>query len=341
MGDWLETGQAFGGDVQGVLKAIRARGFEPAIWVAPFIAEEGSHLFHAASRLVHARAATASRCRPNEVTFGGWRRGPWYALDGTHPDGAAAFRDAVPHDAAASGASPTSSSTRTSGAPCTAAACTIRSATRVEAYRRGMQAVLRGAGDSFILGCNHPDLAVVRADPRLAQLGRHQAELGTHQACGAAESEPQLAERPPLVERSRRGRADRRADRRRVPVPRDRRSTRAAGWCCRATISRRSRRHAWRCCGSCCRATGVAARFEDDSLRVGVIPGSDRSTRSTWRVAVFNWDDTPQRVDVPLPGPARITDLWSGADLGRHDGRYTIDDMPPHSARLLECRRVP
>ena len=29
-------------------------------------------------------------------------------------------------------------------------------ATRVEAYRRGMTAVLKGAGDSFILGCNHP-----------------------------------------------------------------------------------------------------------------------------------------------------------------------------------------
>src|SRR5262249_25025146 len=45
MGDWLETGQAFGGDVQGVLQAIRKQGFEPAIWVAPFIAEAGSHLF--------------------------------------------------------------------------------------------------------------------------------------------------------------------------------------------------------------------------------------------------------------------------------------------------------
>ena len=29
-------------------------------------------------------------------------------------------------------------------------------ATRVEAYRRGMEAVVRGAGDSFLLGCNHP-----------------------------------------------------------------------------------------------------------------------------------------------------------------------------------------
>ena len=39
MGDWLETGKAFGGDVQGVLQAIRKQGFEPAIWVGPFIAE--------------------------------------------------------------------------------------------------------------------------------------------------------------------------------------------------------------------------------------------------------------------------------------------------------------
>jgi alpha-galactosidase len=42
MGDWLDTGAAFGGDVQGVLKQIRERGFEPAIWVAPFVAEEKS-----------------------------------------------------------------------------------------------------------------------------------------------------------------------------------------------------------------------------------------------------------------------------------------------------------
>jgi alpha-galactosidase len=45
MGDWLETGAAFGGNVQGVLKQIRERGFEPAIWVAPFVAEEKSQVF--------------------------------------------------------------------------------------------------------------------------------------------------------------------------------------------------------------------------------------------------------------------------------------------------------
>ena len=33
-----------------------------------------------------AKASLANRCPSNEVTFGGWRRGPWYALDGTHPE---------------------------------------------------------------------------------------------------------------------------------------------------------------------------------------------------------------------------------------------------------------
>ena len=154
MGDWLETGPAFGGSVQAVLKDIRARGFEPAIWVAPFIAEEGSNLFKAHPEWF-VRNADGKPLRSDTVTFGGWRRGPWYAVDGTHPDAQrhleqvfrtmrqewgctyfkldANFWGAIPggrfHDAGA---------------------------TRIEAYRRGMQAVLRGSGDAFVLGCNHP-----------------------------------------------------------------------------------------------------------------------------------------------------------------------------------------
>jgi alpha-galactosidase len=87
MGDWLETGAAFGGDVQGVLGQIRERGFAPAIWVAPFVAEENSRLFR------------------------------------EHPDWS------IKDDP---------------------------KATRIEAYRRGMQAILKGSQDGFILGCNHP-----------------------------------------------------------------------------------------------------------------------------------------------------------------------------------------
>src|SRR5689334_9376682 len=85
MGDWLETGAAFGGDVQGVLKAIRRRGFEPAIWVAPFVAEEKSHVFQQHPEWF-VTGEDRKPLRSDLVTFGGWRRGPWYVLDGTHPE---------------------------------------------------------------------------------------------------------------------------------------------------------------------------------------------------------------------------------------------------------------
>jgi alpha-galactosidase len=76
-------GQGFGGDVVSVLKEIRKRGFEPAIWVAPFIAEESSHLFRQ-----HPDWFTkdADGKPLGAKTFAGWRHAPWYALDGTHPE---------------------------------------------------------------------------------------------------------------------------------------------------------------------------------------------------------------------------------------------------------------
>lgn len=83
MGDWLETGAAFGGGVQDVLKKIRARGFEPAIWVAPFIAEEKSHLFQQHPDWF-VKDADGTPLRSDKVSFGGWRRGPWYVLDGNN-----------------------------------------------------------------------------------------------------------------------------------------------------------------------------------------------------------------------------------------------------------------
>ena len=85
MGDWLETGKAFGGDVQGVLQAIRKQGFEPAIWVAPFIAEAGSHVFQQHPDWFM-KGDDGKPLPADKVTFQGWRRGPWYALDGTNPE---------------------------------------------------------------------------------------------------------------------------------------------------------------------------------------------------------------------------------------------------------------
>jgi alpha-galactosidase len=90
------------------------------------------------------------------VMFGGWRLGPWYVLDGTHPGVQAhlesLFRtlheewrvDYFKLDAIFWGMMH-------------GGRLHDPKATRVEAYRRGMQAIRRGAGEgSYILGCNHP-----------------------------------------------------------------------------------------------------------------------------------------------------------------------------------------
>ena len=78
--------------------------------------------------------------------------------------------------------------------------------------------------------------------------------------------------------------------------------------------------------------TGQAARFADDSLRVGTIKLPDKEI-----VCLFNWDDAPRKISFGLSGTRRVTDFWSGENLGRHSAEFTIDQMPAHSARLLVC----
>src|SRR5260370_1386497 len=154
MGDWLDTGKAFGGDVVPVLKEIRKRGFEPAIWVAPFVAEENSQVFQQHPEWF-IRGEDGKPLKSSEVTFGGWRHAPWYALDGTHPEVQQHFQKVF--------------STMRQEWGCTYFKLDANfwgamhggrfhdpKTSRIQAYRHGMEAIRRGAGDSFILACNHP-----------------------------------------------------------------------------------------------------------------------------------------------------------------------------------------
>ena len=154
MGDWLETGNAFGGEVQTVLRQIRDRGFEPAIWVAPFIAEEGSTLFKQHPDWF-VKDDEGKPLRADRVTFGGWRRGPWYALDGTHPEAQAHLERVFRTMRDEWGCTYFKLDANFWGAIHGGRFHDPR-ASRVEAYRRGMAAVLQGTRDAFVLGCNHP-----------------------------------------------------------------------------------------------------------------------------------------------------------------------------------------
>ena len=154
MGDWLETGKAFGGDVRGVIAEIRKRGLKPALWVAPFIASGESRLFREHPEWF-VKGDDGKPLRSDKVGFGGWRQGPWYCLDGSNPKarehltalfktlhedwGVEYFKLDANYWGAIHGGKHSDPK-----------------ATRVAAYRAGMQAILEGAGGAFILGCNHP-----------------------------------------------------------------------------------------------------------------------------------------------------------------------------------------
>jgi alpha-galactosidase len=329
MGDWLETGPGFGGGVRDVLRQVRAKGFEPAIWVAPFIAEKDSHLFRQHPEWF-IQDEEGKPLPADRVTFRGWRRGPWYALDGTHPEvqkhlenlfrtlrrdwGCTYFKlDAnfwgsmhggKFHDPAA---------------------------TRVEAYRRGMRAILRGAGDGFVLGCNHPiwpSFGLVHGSRSSGDIKRTWAKFA-----GTA--------RQNLSRNWQNGRLwwnDPDCVLLTGDLPDDEYRFHATavyatgGMLLSGDDLTKISPPRLAMLRKLLPPTGTAAEFEDDSLRVGRV-----RLRGRTAVCLLNWDERPRGVSFKLPGPCRVTDFWTGKDLGRLDGTFQLPEMPKHSARLLVC----
>lgn len=154
MGDWLETGTAFGGEIQEILKTIKQNKFEPAIWVAPFVAGEKSHLFQKHPDWF-VKDENGKPLRSDKVGFGGWRLGPWYCLDGTHPEAQKFLEELFRTMREEWGCTYFKLDANYWGA-IHGGKFYDPKATRVEAYRRGMQAILRGTKNAFVLGCNHP-----------------------------------------------------------------------------------------------------------------------------------------------------------------------------------------
>ncbi|MFM7320254.1 MAG: glycoside hydrolase family 36 protein [Armatimonadota bacterium] len=331
MGDWLEVGKAFGGDVRAVLDRIRTSGFEPAIWVAPFIADAGSRLFREHPEWF-VRGADGKPMPSDRVGFGGWRMGPWYCLDGTHPGARRHLEDVFRTMRREWGCTYFKLDANYWGA-IHGGFRHDAAATRVEAYRRGMEAVRRGAGnDAILLGCNHPlwpsigtidasrssndisrDWATFKGTARenllrgwqngklwwndpdcLLLTGDLPETAFTYHATALYATGGMVLSGDALPAIS----ADRLRTLRALLPP-----------------------------------TGVAARFADPSLTVGEI-----RLRGRTRYAVFNHGDAPEGRTVRVSGRKRLRDIWSGEDLGVHEGALRLPPLPPRSARLIEGR---
>ncbi len=76
--------------------------------------------------------------------------------------------------------------------------------------------------------------------------------------------------------------------------------------------------------------SGKAAKFDDDSLRVGRI-----DVRGRRMICAFNWGEQPQSLTVRFGSKGAVTDYWSGAAVDTKGGALVLKDMPGRSARLF------
>ncbi len=328
MGDWLETGQAFGGDVRAVLRQIKERGFEPAIWVAPFIAEPGSKVFQEHPDWFMS-GADGQPLPSYRVTFGGWRRAPWYALDGTNPAVQrhleAVFRTMREEwgvryfklDANFWGVLPQGR-------------LSDPRATRIEAYRRGMESIRRGAGDAFLLGCNHPlwpSLGLIHGSrssgdiggnwPRVRRVARENLRRGWQNGrlwwndpdvalLRSDLSENELHFHAASIYASG-GMLLSGDDLPRLPPE-------------RLAILRKLSP-----------PTGKAAVF-DPALQEGRLWLGD-----TELLFLFNWGETVESLSVDTKGASSASDFWTGAPVGIYGGHLLLE-LQPHAARVFALR---
>jgi alpha-galactosidase len=331
MGDWLETGAAFGGNVQGVLKEIRNRGFEPAIWMAPFIAEEKSHIFEQHPDWF-VKDAEGNPLRSNRVSFGGWRRGPWYALDGTHPEARKHLEMVFRTMRQEWGCTYFKLDANFWGA-IHGGVFNDPHATRVEAYRRGMLAILRGAGDGFILGCNQPiwpSLGLIHGSRSSNDIKRSwdRVETTARQNLSRNWQNGRLWwNDPDAVVLT----GDLSEDEFRFHATAIYAS---GGMILSGDDLTKISTERLAMLKRLLPPGGVAASFEDESMRVGMM-----QLENARAIAIFNWKNNPQSFSIRLPQASYITDFWSGESLGRQQGVYEIKDMPARSARLLFCKR--
>lgn len=332
LGDWLDTRPGFGKSIGDTLLAIRDAGFTSGIWGAPFVATPDSHLFqqHPDWFIRHKDRDTPLQAK--EVSFGGWHRGDWYALDGTHPEVLQFFTklfhtmrqqwdcryfklDALFWGALHGGR------------------FHDPKATRIEAYRRGMQAIRQGAGaDSFILGCNHPiwpSLGLIHGSRSSGDISRHWNRFrdDARQTLLRNWQNGQLWwNDPDTIELTGKNLSD------------DEFMFHATAIFASGGLvldgddvtKIPAQRMEW--LKKLLPPTGVAAEFPDTSLRVGTVRHGGKVY-----YCCFNAEDTAQTRSFRLPGRRRLEDFWSGQDLGEHRGRYTLT-LPPHSGRVIACK---
>jgi len=343
MGDWLATGNSFDGGIKSVLREIHERGFEPAIWLAPFVASPESKLFHDHPDWFVKDAVGQPLCS-DKVGFGGWRLGPWYVLDGTHPEAQKYLEKVFRTMRDEWGCTYFKLDANYWGALSHGHFYDAK-ATRIEAYRRGMAAALRGAGGAFILGCNHPIwpslglLDGARSSTDMSRDWKSICAAGRQNLLRGWENgrfwwnDPDCALLSPGKGKDIGGKT---SDATGLPpneVMFHATTVHASGGMMlngddlptlaaeRLTMLKKLMP-----------PTGRAASFDDETLSVGRTPNGGGEY-----IYLFNWGEISVDRVVLLPHRVGLKNYWTGESLGEHESEYRVTSLAPHTALMLEA----
>lgn len=336
MGDWLDENPVYG-NLQKTIAAIRNKGFEPAIWVAPFIAEKNSRVFKEHPNWF-VKDGNGNPLNSATIGFGGWRSGPWYVLDGTHPEVQKHLESVFREMREKWGVNYFKLDANYWGA-IHGGVHYDKSATRVEAYRRGMAAVLKGCDEhSVVLGCNAPiwpSLGLVTAMRTSNDVNRDWAAIKStayENLCRAWQNGKLWDADPDCVLLS-----NDTVFTGKMPIKQEE-------WMFHATAihavgglvltgdkASNLSNTELNILKKLLHTTRKGAKFTDGKMEIGK---TDMGNIQYYYF--FNWGET-EKIDlkIKLTTKSQLTDFWSNKEIGVFEGSYTLAHLAPHSAKLI------
>ena len=328
-GDLLNVDPGFG-DMKATLAAIRKNHFLPGIWVGPFIAAPNSHTL-AEHPDWFIQGLDGKPLDSGAVGFGGWKNGPWRVFDGTNPDTQKYLEQVFKTMRQEWGIRYFKLDANYWGAIHKGKRHDPK-ATRVEAYRRGMDAVIRGTGrDAIILGCNAPmwpSFGLVNAMRTSNDITRDWAGFSS-------------TARENLNRNWQNGRlwvcdpdCVQLAGNDLIP---------ANVWQFHATVVHavgglvlsgdkveNLKTSQMAMLRKLIPPTGRSAKFENMCYEVGMTDLGDKQY-----YYALNWGKEPVMRTSHLKKRSELCDFWTGEKLGICEGEYLITDLPGQSARLI------
>lgn len=330
MGDWLEVGNSFGGNVQQVLHTIRDKGFEPAIWVAPFICDSNSTIFKQHQDWL-VKDKSGKPLRSDLVTFGGWRLKPWYVLDGTHPEVQRHFEQLFRTMRNDWGVTYFKLDANFWGA-IHGGVYYDKNATRVEAYRRGMEAILKGTRDAFILGCNHPlwpSLGLVHGSRSSMDIKRTWTvfEKSGRENLYRSWQNGRLWWNDPDCLVLTGNMPDNEFNFHAALIYATGGMLLSGDDLTKISPERLNMLH------KAVPPAAKAAAFADTNFEVGEV-----NTTTGKNIIFLNWQTSPKKLTVKLDKPGEVLDYWTGKSYGRHTGSFTME-VNGHDGKVFTIKR--